>query len=117
MEDDFRYCKYTTQEICPVCKQQCTSVHWYDEGFNMDTNEQFSCNRCGYKYEYAYGYDKEFINNKEYLFGDYGNDNAYLQFKKKRYKEIKKVRKLLYRNGKIKGKKLGINKNSQFYTP
>ena len=110
MEEELYY-SYFTNELCPVCNNLCKSKHWYDDSFHCDTNEEFQCNKCGYRYEYSYGAYREFINNKEFMFFDYCNNNAYAIFKKKRYKEIKKVRKLLHRNGKIKGKKLGINKN------
>lgn len=95
---------------CPVCKSECDSREYYDDSLHMVVEAYEDCKVCGYYHEFAYGFGREFIGDKEFKYNHIGE--LYINEEKvnctthhKKYQQaIKKERKKLYRNRVLKSR-------------
>lgn len=67
---------------CPVCHSKITDTCYNGP---LGTEEEYiDCPKCNYSYEFAYGYHREVVHNKQFIWSyhDYNQPNIVSFFKK-----------------------------------
>lgn len=55
----------TTIEKCPICEREVKVTEYKEDWLRLE--EYYTCDMCGYGYEYCYGAYREFIEGVEYF--------------------------------------------------
>ena len=78
---------YYYEDCCPICGCGNTTVVYLDP--TNDIGEvTYSCIRCGYVDEFAYGYYKTIVGNKEFAYSCYDSNSKQERIKKKIHRAI-----------------------------